>query len=450
MTRRAAGWGWCAALLVVAACGGSAERDASLCVGDCEGGDVLWAVAASSTGSSQFTRVTANAYGELAIAGDFVGSLLMLGSIARLGSDGVAPLGFVAWQPVPGNLHDPVAVNDTGGSELAGIAADRDGQVLAVTVSPTSPVHIQAAVLGAYQNDAQSLPYIAGLYTAGTRPEIVLAADRHGRTIAAISAVNLERAPMPVMVGPRALIVRLDQGFVPTVLVSWPATVIRDLVIGPDDELVVVGDYTGAPTERFPPCATRCGFAARLAADGTLGVSTGWVTAQPGAADSSLSAVALDGADQLVALGSTSTDGEAAVLVRFGFDTGQVVSTRSLTTVGTVISARALASGADRTVYLAVSFRGSLQLGGELLASVATGDRLETVVAALALDGSAVWVRQFGENGSIEVSDLIVAGGRPVVTGRYWGRFARGLRDVRPPPTTTTRSPQGFALVLAP
>ena len=415
-----------------AACSTFDPEPSPVCPTGCAPGAIARAWATTGEGRVRIESVAVDAFGELVLAGEFELTLALPPYLTRVA---FAHDAFIVRVPLAGDIIEAVTLarDDTS---LHGVVPDHEGNVVALTTASDLTMYAHLTL------PATSLVDTA-LFASSAPPVVVAAGDRHGRAIVAISAPDLTLGE--TLAGAHGLIVRLDQGPRPTVLVDWPDTVIRDLAIGPTGDLIVVGDYAGE-VPGFLACSRRCAFVARLAADGRLDPdrAIGWAYAYEATVDSAFTSVAVGRDGAVIALGFNESP---LVLARFAYEGGAGLPLE-LAPATTAVTARHVAIGADGTAYVAVTYRGTVTVGDRELPSQAAAPRHDTAVAAIAADGALRWARRLGGTGTITAADLTIAKGYPVLAGEYDGTFPTEALDAPVPPVAS--GVEGFAIMLAP
>ena len=223
------------------------------------------------------------------------------------------------------------------------------------------------------------------------------------------------------------------------------------LAVGPRGEAVLTGTLRGTVDLGSGPLTSAAGGAARLFvasfdAEGRTRWSSTLAEATSAAPVSGGSAVAVDGAGEVLVAGALRPEEDAPVgasfVARLGAD-GAPRWVRRLEATRTA-EVRSLAAGADGTVFFGGEFSGELRFAGEALRSRGGGVLPDVLLGALDAGGVERWVRELPDAGEGLVEQLALdAAGHLLVRGQLRSAADLGQGALLPGPFVASYAADG-------
>ncbi|MBF5041553.1 hypothetical protein FGE12_04080 [Aggregicoccus sp. 17bor-14] len=234
-----------------------------------------------------------------------------------------------------------------------------------------------------------------------------------------------------------------SRGFVPTVRGAEEGNVsVGGLAAGPEGDALLTGavegrvDLGAGPLGSAEAGAASSLIVARFDSAGRTRWSTALAALTAGAQRGAGTAVALGPAGEAFVAGmarEAEEDVGTGFIVRLGAQ-GEPVWVRRLEATR-LASVRALAAGAEGTVYFGGELRGTLRFASQTLESKGAGSVPDVLLGALAPDGAERWARELPEAGEGFVEQLALDGeDRLTVRGLLLAAGDLGLGTLQPGP----------------
>lgn len=449
-----------AATIVAAACAGDGTETRDRCPG-CAPGSLVWSHLARSDNDARVSGVLISPGEPPWFAGSYTQNLTIGGR--RIGGADLTPVSdpFAARVDVA-NAPDPyIGVGlGTPRVSVAGIVSDREEGVVAIVagvIGEGGNGIVQAVTLDHAQQQVRRVELATLSEPPATGTTAVMAPDPHGWPIVAISGSDIDADGDGTVPGPRAVVMRVGQGWNREPLYTQAGIEILAVAAADAATIVIAGRYTGTPPS-WPACTEAwCGFVAALDGSAPGGDTLRWRRVIRATGTAEVRAITASPAGDVIALVEQTGDpveptlGGApaslylAYLDAAGADRMQQVLATAPVTLGGV---RALALTEDGTVIaalaLAVTADGALTLAGMPFAAEGEPDTHDVVVAEIdAVDGARWMVPVRGAD--VLVGSLAVDRAQIALGGWFEGPLSVPTRALF---EDTTPIVQGYALEL--